>query len=153
MWCWTPLSIIVQLYRDSQFYWWRKPGYSQKTTDLSQVTDKLYDNNNNRWHFNWLIKKNFKQWWSTFSPMSTKRIITSHPKLCNIKISQHISMEIQVLLAQKWMEVRNIYWPIYASTDFFSNVIDNALLLTLHRWCNVLRARLEFCRSPLSTQH
>ena len=25
-----------------QFYWWRKPEYSEKTTDLPQVTDKLY---------------------------------------------------------------------------------------------------------------
>ena len=24
-----------------QFYWWRKPEYPKKTTDLSQVTDKL----------------------------------------------------------------------------------------------------------------
>ena len=23
--------------------WWRKPEYLDKTTDLSQVTDKLYD--------------------------------------------------------------------------------------------------------------
>ena len=23
-------------------YWWRKPEYPDKTTDLSQVTDKLY---------------------------------------------------------------------------------------------------------------
>ena len=29
-------------YRGSPFYWWRKPEYSEKTTDLSQVTDKLY---------------------------------------------------------------------------------------------------------------
>jgi hypothetical protein len=26
----------------SSFYWWRKPEYQEKTTDLSQVTDKLY---------------------------------------------------------------------------------------------------------------
>ena len=26
----------------SQFYWWRKPEYSEKTTDLPQVTDKIY---------------------------------------------------------------------------------------------------------------
>jgi hypothetical protein len=26
---------IYQLYRGSQFYWWRKPEYPEKTTDLS----------------------------------------------------------------------------------------------------------------------
>jgi hypothetical protein len=28
--------------RGGQFYWWRKLGYPEKTTVLSQVTDKLY---------------------------------------------------------------------------------------------------------------
>jgi hypothetical protein len=40
-WSWSYGSRIFN-YHGSQFYWWRKPEYQEKTTDLFQVTNKLY---------------------------------------------------------------------------------------------------------------
>ena len=42
LWYLMSLSTIFHLYRGSQFYWWRKSEYPEKTTDLQQVPDKLY---------------------------------------------------------------------------------------------------------------
>ena len=41
LWCSTQLSKIFQVYHDGHFYWWRKPEYPEKTTDMSHVSDKF----------------------------------------------------------------------------------------------------------------
>ena len=38
----TPLSTIFELYHGGPFYWWRELEDPEKTTDLSEVSDKLY---------------------------------------------------------------------------------------------------------------
>jgi len=42
LWFLTPLSIIFQLFRGGQFYWWSKTEYPEKTINMPQNTDKLY---------------------------------------------------------------------------------------------------------------
>ena len=43
IWCLTLLSTLFELYCGvPHFYWWRKPENPEKTTDMPQVTVKLY---------------------------------------------------------------------------------------------------------------
>ena len=37
-----------------QSYWWRKPEYREKTTNLLQVTDKLFQIKSIKYHLTWM---------------------------------------------------------------------------------------------------
>ena len=41
-WWLMSLWTIFQLEGGGQFYWWRKPVYTEKSTDLPQATEDLY---------------------------------------------------------------------------------------------------------------
>jgi len=53
LWCLTPLPTMLKLYRGGKLYWWRKPEYPERVTDLPQVTDKLYQIMSHRVNLAW----------------------------------------------------------------------------------------------------
>ena len=41
LWIMVFNATFTEFYRGGQYYWWRKPEYPEKTTNLLQVTDNL----------------------------------------------------------------------------------------------------------------
>jgi hypothetical protein len=52
-----PVSTIFQLYCGGQVYWWRKPEYLEKTTDLSQKKVPLIFNKDKKANYDEAFQK------------------------------------------------------------------------------------------------
>ena len=119
LWCLTPLSTILQLYRGGQFYWWRKPEYKEKTNDLSEIRQTLSHNmlsstprlSEIRTHnvigdMHWLHSKpNYHIWWRPRRLLLvctwltvTECLYHSWPPICSVCRYEISSFIIQALL-------------------------------------------------------
>jgi hypothetical protein len=77
--CLMPHLTIFQLYRGGEFYWWRKPGYPEKPTDLTQVTDKFCRVHNfssdRQWLWIWFWLLVFNATFSNISDISWRPVL------------------------------------------------------------------------------
>ena len=95
---------VTCIYHGGQFFWCMKPEAPEKTTDLSQVTDKLYHTMEytSPWSrfeltsvvigtdFIGIMIRKFKQWWPTFPPISIKQTALLTSNHWTQKRPQHI---------------------------------------------------------------
>jgi hypothetical protein len=125
LWCLT----IFQLYHGSQFYWWMKPEYPEKTNEMTFV----HWNKNNNWHslFDFSKIHNTMYKYSFLIPLNHTLLLLKHVciiftnRLYMTRHSQYIyiySRNFPTLLPQKLVVLHLIYSSIPQKHRLISQV-------------------------------
>ena len=89
--CVLMIYIFVKMYRGGQFYWWRKPEYPKKTTDLSQVYKIVF----------------------LFQVSNGSRINLWFSNMANREKARNVDKLARVLFPVTFFLFNLIYWTVY----------------------------------------